>query len=48
MKSLIALLLATAPLAAQGPVRWEHDLQSAMKRAKAEKNLAQAEQRQTK
>ena len=43
MKTLAALLLATAtlttPLAAQGPVKWEHDLQSAMKRAKAEKKL---------
>jgi len=44
MKPLVALLLAiapltTAPLAAQGPVKWEHDLQSALKRAKAEKKL---------
>lgn len=38
-KTLAALLLVAAPLAAQGPVKWEHNLQSAMKRAKAEKKL---------
>lgn len=42
MKPLAALLLA-APLAvsltAAAPVKWEHDYQSAMKRAKAEKKL---------
>jgi thiol:disulfide interchange protein len=40
MKSLAALLLVVAPLAvslsAQGPTRWEHDYQSALRRAKAE------------
>ncbi|MDP1832416.1 MAG: thioredoxin family protein [Geothrix sp.] len=43
MKSLAALLLVAAPLAvslsAQGPTRWEHDYQSALKRAKAEKKV---------
>ena len=39
MKSLATLLLIAAPLAAQGPVKWEHDMQSALKRAKAEKKL---------
>jgi len=39
MKSLATLLLVAAPLAAQGPVKWEHDMQSALKRAKAEKKL---------
>ncbi len=39
MKPLVALLLAAAPLAATTPVKWEHDLQSALKRAKAEKKL---------
>lgn len=39
MKPLAVLLLAAAPLLAQGPVRWEHSLQSALKRAKAEKKL---------
>jgi thiol:disulfide interchange protein len=39
MKSLVALLLVAAPLFAQGPVKWEHDYQSALKRAKAEKKL---------
>lgn len=39
MKTLAALLLVAAPLAAQGPVKWEHDMQSALKRAKAEKKL---------
>ena len=36
MKSLAALLLVVTPLVAQGPVKWEHDYQSALKRAKAE------------
>ena len=39
MKSLIALLLIAAPLVAQGPVKWEHSYQAALKRAKAEKKL---------
>lgn len=39
MKSLAALLLVAAPLFAQGPVKWEHDYQSALKRAKAEKKV---------
>jgi thioredoxin 1 len=39
MKSLLALLLMAAPLVAQAPVKWEHDYQSALKRAKAEKKL---------
>ena len=39
MKTLAALLLAAVPLVAQGPVKWEHDMQSALKRAKAEKKL---------
>ena len=43
MKSLAALLLVAAPLAvslsAQGPVKWEHDYQSALKRAKAENKV---------
>ncbi|HCZ32854.1 MAG TPA: hypothetical protein DHV93_05005 [Holophagaceae bacterium] len=39
MKFLAALLLVAAPLAAQGPVKWEHDYQSALKRAKAEKKV---------
>ncbi|HJV48945.1 MAG TPA: thioredoxin fold domain-containing protein [Geothrix sp.] len=42
MKRFAALLFA-APLAlslaAQGPVKWEHDYQSALKRAKAEKKV---------
>ena len=42
MKRIAALLFA-APLAlslsAQGPVKWEHDYQSALKRAKAEKKV---------
>jgi thiol:disulfide interchange protein len=37
MKPLAALLLIAAPLFAQGSVKWEHDYQSALKRAKAEK-----------
>ena len=36
MKSLAALLLVVTPLVAPGPVKWEHDYQSALKRAKAE------------
>jgi len=39
MKSLVALLLIAAPLVAQGPVKWEHDYQAALRRAKAEKKL---------
>lgn len=43
MKPIAALLLAAAslagPLSAQGPVKWEHDYQSALKRAKAENKL---------
>ena len=43
MKSLAALLLVAAPLAvslsAQAPVKWEHDYQSALKRAKAENKV---------
>ncbi len=39
MKPLAALILLAAPLFAQGPVRWEHDYQSALKRAKAEKKV---------
>lgn len=39
MKFLAALLLIAAPLAAQGPVKWEHDYQAALKRAKAEKKV---------
>ncbi len=39
MKPLVALLLIAAPLAAQGPVRWEHDFQSALRRAKAENKV---------
>jgi thiol:disulfide interchange protein len=39
MKALAALLLLAAPLVAQGPVKWEHDYQSALKRAKAEKKV---------
>jgi thiol:disulfide interchange protein len=39
MKPLAALLLVAAPLFAQGPVKWEHDYQSALKRAKAEKKV---------
>lgn len=37
MKPLAALFLVAAPLLAQGTVKWEHDFQSALKRAKAEK-----------
>ncbi|HEY3401231.1 MAG TPA: thioredoxin family protein [Geothrix sp.] len=39
MKSLAALLLIAAPLVAQGPAKWEHDYQAALKRAKAEKKV---------
>lgn len=39
MKSLAALLLVAAPLVAQGPIKWEHDYQSALKRAKAENKI---------
>lgn len=39
MKSLAALLLVAAPLFAQGSVKWEHDYQSALKRAKAENKV---------
>ena len=39
MKAFAALLLIAAPMLAQGSVKWEHDYQSALKRAKAEKKL---------
>lgn len=39
MKPLAALLLIAAPMFAQGGVKWEHDYQSALKRAKVEKKL---------
>ena len=39
MKPIAALLLIAAPLFAQGPVKWEHDYASALRRAKAEKKL---------
>ena len=39
MKPLAALLLAAVPLAAQGPVKWEHDYQAALRRAKAENKV---------
>ncbi len=39
MRALAALLIAALPLAAQGPSKWEHDLQSALKRAKAERKV---------
>lgn len=39
MKPLAVLLLLAAPLFAQGPVKWEHDYQSALKRAKAENKV---------
>jgi thiol:disulfide interchange protein len=39
MKSLVALLLVAAPLVAQGPAKWEHSYQAALKRAKAEKKV---------
>jgi thiol:disulfide interchange protein len=39
MKPLASLFLLTVPLLAQGPVKWEHDYQSALRRAKAENRL---------
>jgi len=39
MKPNAALLLLAAPLLAQSTVKWEHDYQSALKRAKAENKL---------
>ena len=39
MKSLAALLLVAAPLFSQGATKWEHDYQSALKRAKAENKV---------
>jgi thioredoxin 1 len=36
MKILATILLVSVQLAAQGPVKWEHDLAAAQKRAKAE------------
>ncbi len=39
MKALAALLLIAAPMFAQGGAKWEHDYQSALKRAKAEKKV---------
>jgi thiol:disulfide interchange protein len=39
MKAIAALLLIAAPLVAQGPVKWEHDFQSALRRAKAENKV---------
>jgi len=39
MKALAALLLIAAPMFAAGPVKWEHDYQAALKRAKAEKKV---------
>ena len=39
MKPFAALVLVAASLSAQGAVKWEHDYQSALKRAKAEKKL---------
>ncbi|HJW72713.1 MAG TPA: thioredoxin family protein [Geothrix sp.] len=39
MKSIVALLLVAAPLFAQGPAKWEHSYQAALKRAKAEKKV---------
>ena len=36
MKILATILLVSLQLAAQGPVKWEHSLDAAMKRAKAE------------
>ncbi len=39
MKALAALFLIAAPMFAAGPVKWEHDYQSALKRAKAEKKV---------
>jgi thiol:disulfide interchange protein len=39
LKPFVAFLLLAAPLAAQGPVKWEHSYQAALKRAKAEHKL---------
>ena len=39
MKALAALLLIAAPAFASGTAKWEHDYQSAIKRAKAEKKV---------
>jgi len=39
MKPLAALVLLAAPLFAQGGAKWEHDYQSALKRAKAENKV---------
>jgi thiol:disulfide interchange protein len=39
MKRLAALLIAALPLSAQFSLKWEHDLSTAMTRAKAEKKL---------
>jgi len=39
MKPFAALLLVAASLTAQGATKWEHDYQSALKRAKAENKL---------
>lgn len=39
MKPIAALLLLAAPLIAQDATKWEHDYQSALKRAKAEKKV---------
>jgi thioredoxin 1 len=36
MKLAAALLLAAMSLSAQGPVKWEHDYQAALSRAKSE------------
>ena len=39
MKPLAALFLVAASLSAQGPTKWEHDYQAALKRAKAENKV---------
>ncbi|MBK9795523.1 MAG: thioredoxin family protein [Holophagaceae bacterium] len=39
MKLIAALVLAAASLSAQGTAKWEHDYQSALKRAKAENKV---------
>jgi thioredoxin-related protein len=39
MKSLAVLALVAASLSAQGATKWEHDYQSALKRAKAENKV---------
>jgi thiol:disulfide interchange protein len=39
MKPFAALLLVAASLSAQGATKWEHDYQSALKRAKAENKV---------